>query len=153
MMYPTRDFRLLATALLFGFAALLGGTAFGQVGIRTGKAPDPNLREVALVKQDFSDCDNSTVSPSGYVGGTAWVVRNTDGTTSVKVGITAQRNTTYHFFLKCVRILGDIQTYDEGVGEAIFSFRTNEIGNTFAFDMYPEGAPTGNKYQSVTVKY
>ena len=62
MMYPTRDFRLLATALLFGFAALLGGTAFGQVGIRTGKAPDPNLREVALVKQDFSDCDNSTPS-------------------------------------------------------------------------------------------
>ena len=153
MTYPTRGFRLFATALLFGVAALLGGTAFGQDGIKKPKASDPSLREVALVKQDFSDCENSNVSPSGYVGGTVWVVRGSDGTTNVKVGITAQRNTTYHFFLKCVRILGDIQTYDEGVGEAVFSFRTNEVGNTFAFDMYPEGAPTGNKYQSVTVKY
>ena len=74
-------------------------------------------------------------------------------TTNVKVGITGTPNTKYHFFLKCVRILGDIQTYDEGVGEGSFSFKTNEIGNVFAFDMYPEGAPTGNKYQSVTVKY
>ena len=152
MSYLAR-FNLRSAVLLFGFAAMLGGTAFGQDDIKRGKAPDPNLREVALVKQDFSDCENSNVSPSGYVGGTAWVLRNTDGTTSVKVGITAQRNTTYHFFLKCVRILGDIQTYDEGVGEGLFSFRTNEVGNTFAFDMYPEGAPTGNKYQSVTVKY
>ena len=143
-------FNLRSTVLLFGFTAALCTTAPGQ---DIYPKPDPNLREVALVKQDFSDCENSNVSPSGYVGGTAWVVRGTDGTTSVKVGITAQRNTTYHFFLKCVRILGDIQTYDEGVGEAVFSFRTNEVGNTFAFDMYPEGAPTGNKYQSVTVKY
>jgi hypothetical protein len=117
MTYPTRGFRLFATALLFGVAALLGGTAFGQDGIKKPKAPDPSLREVALVKQDFSDCENSNVSPSGYIGGTVWVVRGSDGTTNVKVGITAQRNTTYHFFLKCVRILGDIQTYDEGVGE------------------------------------
>jgi hypothetical protein len=146
-------FNLRSAVLLFGFAAMLGGTAFGQDGIKRPKAADPNLREVALVRQDFSDCENGNVSPSGYMGGTAWVVRGADGTTSVKVGITAQRNTTYHFFLKCVRKLGDIQTYDEGVGEAIFSFRTNEIGNVFAFDMYPEGAPTGNKYHSVTVKY
>ena len=144
---------LRSAVLLLGFTAALCTTAPGQDIYPKPKAFDPNLREVALVKQDFSDCENSTVSPSGYVGGTAWVVRNTDGTTSVKVGITAQRNTTYHFFLKCVRILGDIQTYDEGVGEGIFSFRTNEVGNTFAFDMYPEGAPTGNKYQSVTVRY
>jgi len=142
----------LSAVLLLGITAALCTAAPGQ-DYPKPKAFDPNLREVALVKQDFSDCENSNVSPSGYVGGTAWVVRGTDGTTSVKVGITAQRNTTYHFFLKCVRILGDIQTYDEGVGEAIFSFRTNEVGNVFAFDMYPEGAPTGNKYQSVTVKY
>ena len=149
----TARFNPLSAFLLLGITAALCTTAPGQDIYPKPKQFDPNLREVALVKQDFSDCENSNVSPSGYVGGTVWVVRGTDGTTSVKVGITAQRNTTYHFFLKCVRILGDIQTYDEGVGEAVFSFKTNEVGNTFAFDMYPEGAPTGNKYQSVTVKY
>ena len=105
-----------------------------------------------MVQQDFSDCSNGNVNP-GVVSGTAWVVRGSDGKTSVKVGITAKPNTTYHFFLKCVRHLGDITTSDEGVGETIFSFNTNEAGNTFAFDMYPEGAPAGNKFQSVQVKY
>jgi hypothetical protein len=52
-----------------------------------------------------------------------------------------------------VRILGDIQTFDEGEGQATFTFNTNEVGNVYAFDMYPEGAPPGNKYQSVQVKY
>ena len=116
---------------------------------------DPNLREVSMVRQDQSDCQNSNVSDRdpNVIGGTAYVVRNSDGTTSVKVGITAKPSTVYHFFLKCVRILGDITTFDEGEGTALFSFRTNEVGNVFAFDMYPEGAPPGNKYQSVQVKY
>ena len=52
-----------------------------------------------------------------------------------------------------MRILGDIKTWDEGEGEATFTFDTNETGNVYAFDMYPEGAPPGNKYQSVQVKY
>jgi hypothetical protein len=116
---------------------------------------DPNLREVSMIRQDQSDCQNSNVSDRdpNVIGGTAYVVRNSDDTTSVKVGITGKPNTVYHFFLKCVRILGDIKTYDEGDGAATFSFRTNETGNVFAFDMYPEGAPPGNKYQSVQVKY
>jgi hypothetical protein len=105
-----------------------------------------------MVLQDSSDCSNSNVNP-GVVGGSAWVVHGSDGVTHVKVGITAKPNTKYHFFLKCVRILGDIETSDEGVGIGQFSFPTNEVGNTFAFDMYPEGAPAGNKYQSMTVKY
>ena len=67
--------------------------------------------------------------------------------------ITAKPNTTYHFFLKCIRLLGDIKTWDEGEGQAEFSFSNGESGNVFAFDMYPEGAPPGNKYQSVQVKY
>jgi hypothetical protein len=146
-------FNLRSAVLLFGFTAALCTTAPGQDIYPKPKPFDPNLREVALVRQDFSNCENGDVSPSGYVGGTVWVVRGADGTTTVKVGVTAQRNTKYHFFLKCVRILGDIQTYEEGVGEGVFSFKTNEVGNVFAFDMYPEGAPTGNKYQSVQVKY
>src|SRR2546423_8834825 len=110
-------FNLRSAVLLFGFTAVLCTAAPGQDIYPKPKPFDPNLREVALVRQDFSDCGNGNVSPSGYVGGTAWVVRGADGTTTVKVGITAQRNTTYHFFLKCVRILGDIQTYEEGVCE------------------------------------
>ena len=108
---------------------------------------------MSLVRQDFSDCQNGNVSGGGLIGGTVWVVRGSDGTTKVKVGITGTPDTTYHFFLKCVRILGDIKTYEEGVGKAEFSFSTNETGNVFAFDVYPEGAPPGNKFQSVQVKY
>jgi hypothetical protein len=134
-------------------------TAVAQVALAQSnpllKGPDPNFREVSMVKQDQSDCENSNVSdqPPNVVGGTAYVLRGSDGTTSVKVGISAKPNTVYHFFLKCVRLLGDITTYDEGGGEGLFTFRTNEVGNEFAFDMYPEGAPPGNKYQSVKVKY
>ena len=109
--------------------------------------------QVSLVRQDFSDCTNSNVSDKdpSLIGGQAWVVRNPDGTTSVKIAMTVKADTTYHFFLKCVRLLGDIKTDDEGVGEASFNFQTDSVGTVFAFDMYPEGAPPGNKYQSVQV--
>jgi hypothetical protein len=56
-------------------------------------------------------------------------------------------------FLKCVRQLGDIKTQDEGTGSATFEFPTSSVGNVFAFDMYPEGAPAGNKFQSVQVHF
>ena len=141
-------------AMLIGLAfATMAQTAAAQPASPT--AGNPNLREVSLIRQDQSDCQNGNVSdqPPNQISGTAYVVRDPDGTTSVKVGITAKPNTVYHFFLKCVRILGDIKTYDEGDGIATFTFRTNEAGNVFAFDMYPEGAPPGNKYQSVQVKY
>jgi hypothetical protein len=107
---------------------------------------------VGLVRQDFSDCTNTTVDPKAPIQGTVWVVRGTDGNTSVKIGMTAQPDTTYHFFLKCVRMLGDIPTDDEGVGRAVFTFPTGSVGAVFAFDMYPEGAPAGNKFQSVQVR-
>ena len=44
------------------------------------------------------------------------MARQQDGTTVVKVGMTVKPDTTYHFFLKCVRLLGDIRTDDEGIG-------------------------------------
>jgi hypothetical protein len=118
-------------------------------------AQGPNMREVSLVRQDFSDCPNDNVSDQdpSRVGGTVILMRNNDGTTTVKVGITASPNTKYNFFLKCVSILGTVQTYDEGEGEAQFSFRTDEASNVFAFDMYPDGAPAGNKFQSVQVRF
>jgi len=109
---------------------------------------------VPLIFQDFSDCQNGNVAdPKGALTvGTVFVVRNGDGSINLKVGVTVKPDTTYHFFLKCVRQLGDITTGDEGVGEAIFTIPPNTVGNIFAFDVYPEGAPAGNKLQSMTVR-
>jgi hypothetical protein len=67
--------------------------------------------------------------------------------------MTVSPDTTYHFFLKCVRQLGDIKTGDEGTGFATFTFPTNSVGSAYGFDMYPEGAHPGNKFQSATVKF
>ena len=141
-------------AILVGFSAVMCGSASGQY---VPPPPDPNERQVMLMLQDFSNCSNSSVSyndrdPS-LQRGVITVVRSADGMTRVKVGMTARPNTTYHFFLKCIRHLGDIRTYDEGDGNGTFEFRTSEAGDTYAFDMYPEGAPAGNKLQSVQVKY
>jgi hypothetical protein len=83
--------------------------------------------EAFLIRQDSSDCTNSNVNANdpSRIGGTVWVVRDTDGKTSVKVAITATPNTACHFYLKCVKILGDIQTEDEGEAIATFEFPTN----------------------------
>jgi hypothetical protein len=134
----------------------LSGAAWAQTaplpaGPRGG---NPAGTEVQLIRQDSSDCQNSNVNTNdpSLIGGSAVVARGQDGNTTVYVTITAQPNTTYHFFLKCVRQLGDIRTGGEGEGNATFQFPTNAVGAVFGFDMYPEGAPAGNKYQSVQVR-
>ena len=117
--------------------------------------PKANELQVYLVRQDFSDCTNANV-PSGDspgVGGNLWLTRGTDGNTTVKIALTASPNTTYHFYLKCVRQLGDIKTDDDGQANLSFSFPTNSVGNIYGFDSYPEGAPAGNKFQSAQVKF
>jgi len=129
------------------------GLALAIVADGPAQAQSNNVSVVSLVLQDFSDCTNSDVSDKNGEQGQVAVVRNGDGTTSVKIAMTVKPDTTYHFFLKCVRQLGDIKTDDEGIGEALFTFPTNSVGQVFAFDMYPEGAPSGNKYQSVQVKF
>jgi hypothetical protein len=116
--------------------------------------PTPPL-EVYLMRQDQSDCANSDVNGNDplRIGGTVQLLRTPDGNTSVNVAITASANTVYHFYLKCVRQLGDITTLGDGTGNAAFTFPTNQTGAVYAFDMYPEGAPLGNKFQSVQVKW
>lgn len=138
---------LVATAL--GFAAT---PALPQLRPKT--PPVNPTAEVDLVRQDQSDCTNTNVNANNpaLIGGSVVLNHNSNGNTDVKVAITASPNTTYHFYLKCVRQLGDVVTQDEGEGSATFSFATNSVGNVFAFDMYPEGAPPGNKFQSVQVK-
>jgi hypothetical protein len=140
--------RLLARTLVLAFA--LSPITFDAALPQTASSI-----VVYMVRQDFSDCANGNVTDKdpSLIGGAVALVRDPNGTTHVTIGITAQRNATYHFFLKCVRILGDIVTGDEGVGESTFEFPTNSAGNIYAFDMYPEGAPAGNKYQSLQVKF
>ena len=73
----------------------------------------PNEREVFLVRQDQSDCTNTTV-PSGdspNVRGTLMLSRGNDGNTTVKLAMTVSPNTTYHFYLKCVRQLGSYRRF------------------------------------------
>ena len=144
-----RQSTIVATTFLAGAAALVLSAAASWA-----QTANPE-RDVALIRQDQSDCTNSTVPSSNPPDqqGIAFVVRGNNGNTSVKVAMTASPDTTYHFFLKCVRQLGDIKTDDDGIGEAIFSFATSETGATYGFDMYPEGAPSGNKFQSMTVKF
>lgn len=151
--YAQSRFHKLHGWLLVAAGLCLGGSAAAQVAPPRGGG-GPTGVQVALVRQDFSDCQNANVNTNdpSLIGGSAVVSRGSDGSTTVKVAITATPKTTYHFFLKCVRLLGDITTYDEGEGNAVFTFPTNEVGPVFAFDMYPEGAPAGNKYQSVQVK-
>jgi secreted trypsin-like serine protease len=109
---------------------------------------------VALIRQDFSDCSNGNVSGGNpaQIGGSVAITRKPNGSINAQVSLThGTANTSYHFFLKCVHILGDVHTNGQGSGSASFDFPSNLVGNQFAFDMYPEGAPLGNKYQSVRV--
>jgi hypothetical protein len=72
-------------------------------------------------------CTNSNVpnKDSPAFDGIVFVTRGTDGNTTAKVAMTASSNTTYNFYLKCVRQLGVIKTDDEGAGRESFTFPTN----------------------------
>ena len=147
---------LLRIALLGIASAVCTVPAAAQSPIEKSESARANANQVqvAQVRQDFSGCTNSNVNTNdpSLVGGTVWVTRK-DGTTNLDVAVTMKPKTTYHFFLKCVRLIGDVTTDDEGSAVATLSFPTKDAGNVFAFDMYPEGAPAGNKYQSVQVKF
>jgi hypothetical protein len=135
--------RLVTAGFICGFAWGLTAPASAQSAV-----------SVSLVLQDFSDCTNANVQDNhgGAPGGTVWIVRKGDGSTDFKVGISATPLTTYNFYLKCVRQLGTIKTDEDGSGEGIFSVPAGGVGGVFAFDMYPDGAPAGNKFQSMQVR-
>lgn len=132
------------------YVLCLGGLAFALAG----PAAAQTATSVSMVQQDFSDCTNANVKDNGggAPGGTVWIVRNRDGSVNLKIAMSATPLTTYHFYLKCVRQLGDIKTDEDGVGEAVYALPAGAAGSVFAFDMYPEGAPAGNKFQSVQVR-
>jgi hypothetical protein len=152
---PSRPVSTLATLAGLTLASIIAVQAQSPPPIIPKPVIPPNERDVVLVRQDQSDCTNTTVpSADGpNVDGYVAVIRGNDGNTTVKVSMTASPDTTYHFFLKCVRQLGDIKTGDEGLGTAVFTFPTSAAGSSFGFDSYPEGAPAGNKFQSATVTF
>jgi hypothetical protein len=107
-----------------------------------------------LVRQDFSDCGNGDVRSDDptRIGGSILITRNEDGTTKIVVTLkNAAHKTRYDFYWKCVRILGDLTTDVGGGASKTFNLNAGEGGDTFSFDMYPSGAPAGNKYQSVRI--
>ena len=109
-----------------------------------------------LVQQNFSDCSNANVSsaPPSIVGGEGLVTQRDGGQTTVNIRlIKVAPNTNYNFFLKCHFLLGVIKTDATGHGNNTFTFSTDTTGPVYAFDMYPDGAPLGNKYQSVQINF
>jgi hypothetical protein len=104
-------------SLFAGLAGLLA--AIGAAGAQTPQppsnlavtdAPTPTMNsvQVFLVRQDTSNCTNSTVSNADgpLVSGDVTIVRDSNGTTELKVAMTASPDMTYHVFLKCVRQIG-----------------------------------------------
>ena len=138
--------RLACVAAVLGASGLTAAPALAASKVR-------NL--TLMVQQDWSDCSNANVvaAPS-RVAGEGLVTRRDDGQTTVNVRLTrVAPNTTYHLFLKCFFLLGDISTDANGRGNNTFSFPTATTGPIYAFDMYPSGAPLGNKYQSVQINF
>jgi hypothetical protein len=141
--------------MIWGAVAAALAAGFSALAQLPPRAVDPNQREVYLVRKDQSDCVNSDVPnvDSPLVSGNLWVTRLHDGNTSVKIAATVKPKTTYHLFLKCVRLLVDITTDEEGVANVTVAFPTSLVGAVYAFDMYPAGAPAGSKLQSAQVSF
>jgi hypothetical protein len=107
--------------------------------------------KASLIQQDQSDCLNTTVQddPNRIRGGEIFITPAGGGNIDVQVALTADANTTYNVYLKCVRQIGVLVTTDDAI--AVETFTIPDPGAQFAFDIYPDGAPSGNKFQSMTV--
>lgn len=148
-------FRLRYNSIWLGAAMLVGTSMATPAQFIVQRPTDPNQRQVVMVRQDASDCSGHDVpnvdSPS--VGGTIWATRLFDGNTGVKVAMTAKPNTTYRISLKCVRPIGEVKTDDEGIANLSLVFPTNLVGSEYSFELAPEGAPAGSRYQSAQISF
>ena len=126
-------------------AAVLG-TSVATLAQVAGQAPSEPQRQVYLVRQDFSDCTRRATSPTS--------IRPWSAEMSGSRGAQQQHRRegrhdghaqapTYHFFLKCVRLLGDITTDDEGAANVSFAFPTNLAGPVFV--RHVSGRGSGGK--------
>jgi hypothetical protein len=116
---------------------------------------DPNQRQVVLVRQDTSDCSGSDVPDvnSPLVGGILLATQLFDGNTSVTLAMTGRPNTTYRVAVKCVRQIGNVTTDEDGVANVSFAFPTSLAGPVYSFELTPERAGAGDKYQSAQVSF
>ncbi len=111
-----------------------------------------------LVTKDSLSCTNDDVAanPSNVIGAvTVFLIQSGPAKGKAKVVARingAATNTTYHFFQKCIRSLSDITTDGSGDGAGIFNLPAVS-GAFLAFEMFPEGSPAGNKYQSVRMSF
>jgi hypothetical protein len=112
--------------------------------------PPPAVGTAILVRRDFSDCGNSDVTAARGAehGGTVTVLRQPSSFSATVTLDHGTPDTSYHFFLKCVAYLGNVVTDASGRGTATFEFASSLVGSRIAFDMYPPGAPRGNKFLS-----
>jgi hypothetical protein len=108
-----------------------------------------------LVKQDHASCTNDdVVASSSNAGGAVTVFQMQSGPAKVVVRLgngepsSPAPNTAYHFDQKCVTTLGDITTDESGLGAALFDLSLGP-GAPAIFEMYPEGSPEGDTFQSV----
>jgi len=155
MRYAMPIFRLRYSSIWLGAAMLVGTTIATTAQFIAHKPTDPNQRQVVLVRQDTSDCSGRDVPnvDSPQVSGTIWATRLFDGSTGVKVAVTAKPNTIYHVTLKCVRPIGDIKTDDEGIGNLSLVFPTNLAGAEYSFELAPDNPPAGSRFQSAQVSF
>jgi hypothetical protein len=140
-------------ALLLSVATLASSVSFLASAQKPPQPPIPvEGVKTYFIRQDFSDCTNSNVNANNpeLIGGIIFVQHQSNGTTTAQVEMTGTPNTTYNLFHKCVGQIGTITTGEEGTGTGTFTFQAPS-GAVIAFDMYPNGAPAGNKFQSVPV--
>lgn len=145
-------FRALASPCAVCHAGAIGLALALAMGLPSPAGAQAPLRaQSALVRQDFSDCSNSTVSGSdpARIGGDISISQSPNGdTTAIVTYEHGAPNTDYQVFFKCHGLLGTVATNAAGYGTGAFTFHADP-GSKLAFDSYPAGAPAGNKFQSV----
>jgi hypothetical protein len=131
-------------------SVLIAGTMAAASAAWAAPGPTTSAANATLVRQDFSDCGNSNVSASdpSRVGGSIALSQAPGGQVTATVNVVhGTPHTSYIVHLKCIRALGAVTTNDAGAGMATFGFSA-AMGAVVTFDVYPAGAPAGNKFQS-----
>ena len=142
---------------IFSMLAMISGGAI-LLNLTSAQAQVANsIATVNIFKQDYSDCTNSDVpntTSSSTVTGYIYVIKSEfDGKLFAEVHLNkGTPNTKYNIFLKCKQKIGELSTDNNGVGAVVVMAPLNIVPAVFAFDMYPDGAPLGNKFQSVQVR-